>query len=99
MTRGNAELTLRRNSGTCYLTRQGLHSKQYRLSVQTSDDGDIIHFKIKGPVKDGRTEYEIPGTENKFEDASKMLDFYQKIPVNLNVSSIGDPVQSIPGED
>ena len=90
MSRVDAEMALnKQSSGSCYLTRCSPSSKHFRLSVRIDDDGNMRHFTIRDTGKGGNCQYEITGTENIFQDPSKMLAFYEEQPVNHEISSIG----------
>ena len=44
--------------------------------------------------KDSEPEYELKGTEKKFDTISELLTFYRSIPINFVVTTIGDEVKS-----
>lgn len=91
MNRVEAEAMLKRQSGTSYLTRWTTDRKQYRLSVHIRECDNVSHLPINVTHSGGNIEFEIAGTSSKFQDFFEMLAFYQEIPVNHYISTIGAP--------
>lgn len=98
-----AENKLRKHGESCYLTRYSRSRKKLRLSVLRKKrdkliiEHNIISFVIR-VEKDAHT-YEIEGTENKFDDISYFLSFYQNQPINTNIDGIGQYIQATESTD
>lgn len=97
MTGAQAELRLRLNGSNCYLIRYSEERQHYVLSVmgrkqQQGKQGllEPHHFKLNIMRENNHNTLEIEGTENKFNDISSLLEFYQEHPVSHSVCSIGE---------
>lgn len=94
MTGRDAETKLRELGGDHYLTRYSEKRKQYVLTVLRKDH--LIHFDflIETFQHDIHVQYEIIGSEIKFGDLRKLLNFYRKNPVSHKIDGIGDYLES-----
>ena len=57
--------------------------KHFPLHITRSDDCD-----------EDKLQYEIEGTEQKFDDLSKMLEDFKSHPLNHDIHGIGEPCPS-----
>ncbi len=64
------------------ITRKGLSNRHRRSRRDEDEDSNF------------EPEYELEGTQMKFDRVSELLNFYKTIPVNFQVSSIGEEVKS-----
>ena len=102
MTGSEAELKLRLHGGNCYLTRYSEMKQHYVISVSVMrrkkqqarrqrDCLELYNFKLNVTKENSHNEFEIEGTDNKFNSVSSLLEFFQKNPISHSVSSIGEP--------
>lgn len=108
MSRKEAEQKLENQSSdsNCYLTRYDAATMQYYLSVMTRHlkGGDasvpsFYHFVLNIAKKKSwqgnfAPEYELKGTQVKFDKVSDLLSAYKTSPINFQVDNIGKEVQS-----
>ena len=92
MTGKEAEKILMQYELTCYLIRFCKNKNNYMLSVQCQ--GRAYHFGIKVSGS-GNCTYAINGSEKDFKSCLLMLRFYQKHPLNGDVSDIGQPINQL----
>lgn len=90
-----AEEKFKKEFGNCYLVRYSNTHKEYMLSVCGRGDNNdkiIQHFTIKIIPKYDQNEYEIEGSEKKFDDFSELLQYYEKNPISYEIYYIGKPL-------
>ena len=96
MTGAQAEFKLRllKKGGNRYLIRYSKKNEHYVISVigrqSERDPPTVYHFKLNIMKKGDHNTFEIEATEEKFDNISSLLDYYQKHPVSHSVSSIGE---------
>lgn len=79
MTKEAAELKLKQQARNSYLTRYDSNNSSYMLSVMRREGlrpQKSVHFTIKTTKKDKRKQYEVVGTQRKFDYISELLEFY-----------------------
>ena len=95
MTGKEAEIKLKEmGGGTFYLMRFSVSRGEQMLSVAGKIEDDTImteHFPIKTVSKYDQSEYEIKGSEKRFEDISELLHYYERNPINYHFRCIGKP--------
>lgn len=90
-----AESKLKKQDSNCFLTRYSESRDQYTLSVRRRREGDWIFrdFDIIITKEKSRTVYEISGTEEKFDDITELLNFYQDKALDNHIDGIGAEVR------
>lgn len=91
----DARKRLTKKGGKCYLIRFSESHDKYMLSVMGRGDNDTSifqHFPINITTKHDQSEYEIEGSEKKFEDILQLLEYYEKYPISYAIDSIGKPL-------
>lgn len=97
LSREEAESRLKQHNSNCYLTRYNASTHTHVLSVMaTRKESTPVfqHFQINIHNAKGYNQYELDGSEEKFDAISKLLDFYQNEPVNYTIIGIGEPIQA-----
>ena len=93
MTKKEAELTLENHgSNRCYLTRYCTTKKLYLLSTMTKQEEGYRHDHFIINIDEEILALE--GTEKKFNEIIELLHFYERNPVNFEISNIGVEVSS-----
>ena len=90
----DAERKLRELGGDHYLTRYSEKREMYVLTVLRKGNLVNFDFRIKTFQDKIYVQYEIIGSEIKFGDLRKLLNFYQKTPVSHEIDGIGDYLES-----
>lgn len=95
MTGKKAELRLQQHGGNCYLIRYSEANSTYVLSVMKRsaeyENGlKAAHFQLNVIKGISFNEYEVRGSEKTFYDIFKLLEYYQKNPVDHSIQSIGE---------
>lgn len=87
ISRTEAAKILIESGGNCYLTRYSDYHNSCVVSVlRRSDNGDLLqHLKLNIPDENGHVIMcKLAGTEIEFGNISKLLEYYQKHPLNEN---------------
>ena len=94
MTGKDAERKLRELGGDHYLTRYSEKREMYVLTVLRK--GHLVNFDFNISTFQDKiyVQYEIIGSEIKFGDLRKLLNFYRKNPVTHEINGIGDYLES-----
>lgn len=90
----DAKLKLQQQVGNCYLVRYSNSQDQYILSVlkKGDDSAEILqHFVINIETMHYQHEYEIEGSEKRFDDFSRLLQFYENNQISPEIECIGSP--------
>lgn len=94
MTGRDAERKLMELGGDHYLTRYSEKRKEYVLTVLRKGNLVNFDFGINTYQDNIYVQYEIIGSEIKFGDLRKLLNFYRKNPVSHEIDGIGDYLES-----
>ena len=92
MTSKQAEQTLANKEGDCYFIRFSNTHKKYMLSVSKKSVDDTVifrHFPIDIANKFDLCEYEIEGSEKKFDDITELLHYYEENPLTDEIENLG----------
>lgn len=88
----DAEWKLREHDGERYLTRYSEARSKYVLTIKRRDQ--VVNFDLGIDTGECGVLYEIVGTEIKFGELRKLLDFYRNNPVSHQIGGIGDYLES-----
>ena len=88
ITWSEAETKLKAHGGNCYLTHYTTGRKEYVLSVlnEGTESDEFRHYNLV--ISDGT--FEIQGAAKQFSNIFDLLNFYQTVPVDHKVSTIGE---------
>ena len=69
---------------SCYLTRYSDYNKFCVISMlNLSDGGELMqHLELQIPQDSSQMVYKVAGTDKEFDSISKLLEHYQKHPLN-----------------
>ena len=83
-----AEDMLKEHDRDHYLTRYSEARSKYVLTIKRRDQ--VVNFDLGIETGEHGVLYEIVGTEVKFGELRKLLDFYRNNPVSHKIRGIGD---------
>ena len=92
MTSKQAEKILANKEGDCYFIRFSNTHQKYMLSVSKKSVDDTViytHYPINITTKYDFCEYEIEGTEKKFDDIMELLHHYEENPLTGEIDNLG----------
>ena len=92
MTSKQAEQTLANKEGDCYFIRFSNIHQKYMLSVSKKSVDDTViygHYPINITTKYDFCEYEIEGSEKKFDDITELLHYYEENPLTDEIENLG----------
>ena len=93
-----AKLRLEQQFGNSYLVRFSNSQNKHILSVlKRGDDNAVIfrNFIINTESKLDQHEYEIEGSQKKFNDFSELLNYYEKYPISTEINCIGSQLSTL----
>ena len=89
-----ARQRLEQQPGNSYLVRFSDSQKKYMISVLKRGDENAVIFQnfiINTEAKNDQHEYEIEGSQKRFDNFSDLLDYYEKYPISAEINCIGTP--------
>ena len=88
-----AERKLKEHGGNCHLIRHSQARDTLFLSVKWESKSEHFPLNITR-LNEDELQYEIERTEQKFDNLSKMLEYFKSHPLDHDIGGIGEPCSS-----